>query len=91
MLIPILRAVTFASLLAVTPVLAQTAPSAHALPFPGDVLQFHAIELALGGASGAEWVLRSILAEADLLMAVNGYPTLDAVREAGAQRTDRSR
>lgn len=42
--------------------------------------------LAIGGAQGAAWVLRSILAEADLLMAVNGYPTLDAVREAGAQR-----
>lgn len=45
--------------------------------------------LALGGAEGAAWVLRSILAEADLLMAVNGYPTLAAVREAGARRTDR--
>ena len=45
--------------------------------------------LAIGGAEGAAWVLRSILAEADLLMAVNGYPTLDAVREAGVQRTDR--
>ncbi|MEM7664867.1 MAG: alpha-hydroxy-acid oxidizing protein [Pseudomonadota bacterium] len=45
--------------------------------------------LAIGGAKGAEWVLRSILAEADLLMAVNGYPTLEAVREAGAVRTDR--
>ena len=45
--------------------------------------------LALGGAEGAAWVLRSILAEADLLMAVNGYPTLAAVRDAGAQRTDR--
>ncbi len=42
--------------------------------------------LALGGAKGAEFVLRSILAEADLLMAVNGYPTLAAVRAAGAQR-----
>ncbi len=42
--------------------------------------------LALGGAKGAEFVLRSILAEADLLMAVNGYPTLEAVRAAGAQR-----
>ena len=42
--------------------------------------------LALGGAKGAAFVLKSILAEADLLMAVNGYPTLDAVREAGAQR-----
>lgn len=45
--------------------------------------------LALGGAEGAAWVLRSILAEADLLMAVNGYPTLADVRRAGAQRTDR--
>ena len=45
--------------------------------------------LALGGAEGAAWVLRSILAEADLLMAVNGYPTLADVRSAGVQRTDR--
>jgi lactate 2-monooxygenase len=43
--------------------------------------------LALGGAEGAAWVLRSILAEADLLMAVNGYPTLADLRAAGAQRT----
>lgn len=43
--------------------------------------------LALGGAEGAAWVLRSILAEADLLMAVNGYPTLADVRAAGAIRT----
>ena len=42
--------------------------------------------LALGGAEGAAWVLRSILAEADLLMAVNGWPTLRDVREAGAVR-----
>lgn len=42
--------------------------------------------LALGGAKGAAFVLRSILAEADLLMAVNGYPTLEAVREAGVRR-----
>jgi lactate 2-monooxygenase len=42
--------------------------------------------LALGGARGAAFVLKSILAEADLLMAVNGYPTLEAVREAGARR-----
>jgi lactate 2-monooxygenase len=45
--------------------------------------------LALGGADGAAWVLRSILAEADLLMAVNGYPTLADVRAAGVRRTDR--
>ncbi|WP_300973636.1 alpha-hydroxy-acid oxidizing protein [Sphingomonas sp. LHG3406-1] len=47
----------------------------------------YAYGLALGGAAGAEHVLRSILAEADLLMAVNGYPTIAAVREAGARRT----
>lgn len=42
--------------------------------------------LALGGAQGAAHVLHSILAEADLLMAVNGYPDLNAVRAAGAHR-----
>lgn len=47
----------------------------------------YAYGLALGGAEGAASVLRAILAEADLLMAVNGYPTLDAVRAARAQRT----
>jgi lactate 2-monooxygenase len=45
--------------------------------------------LALDGANGAAHVLKCILAEADLLMAVNGYPTLAAVREAGATRTGR--
>ena len=45
--------------------------------------------LALGGAEGCAHVLKSILAEADLLMAVNGWPTLAAVRAAGAARTDR--
>lgn len=45
--------------------------------------------LALGGAAGCAHVLKCILAEADLLMAVNGWPTLKAVREAGAKRTDR--
>ena len=42
--------------------------------------------LALGGAEGAAHVLRSILAEADLLMAVDGFPTIAALREAGAVR-----
>lgn len=31
--------------------------------------------LALGGADGIVHVLRSVLAEADLIMAVDGYPT----------------
>lgn len=42
--------------------------------------------LALGGAEGASHVLRCMLAEADLLMAVNGYPTLADVRREGARR-----
>jgi lactate 2-monooxygenase len=42
--------------------------------------------LAIGGAEGAAHVLRSILAEADLMMAVNGYPTLADVRREGARR-----
>jgi isopentenyl diphosphate isomerase/L-lactate dehydrogenase-like FMN-dependent dehydrogenase len=36
--------------------------------------------LALGGVAGLVHVLRMILAEADLLMAVNGYPDLASVR-----------
>lgn len=46
----------------------------------------YAYGLALGNAEGAAHVLKCFLAEADLLMAVNGYPTLDAVRAAGARR-----
>jgi len=42
--------------------------------------------LALGGAAGCAHVLKCVLAEADLLMAVNGWPTLAAVRAAGARR-----
>jgi lactate 2-monooxygenase len=36
----------------------------------------YAYGLALGGARGIEHVLRSLLAEADLIMAVDGYPAL---------------
>ena len=36
----------------------------------------YAYGLALGGVDGVVHVLRSILAEADLIMAVDGYPTL---------------
>lgn len=35
----------------------------------------YAYGLALGGTNGIIHVLRSILAEADLIMAVDGYPT----------------
>ncbi len=45
----------------------------------------YAYGLALGGAEGCAHVLKCILAEADLLMAVNGWPTLRAVREAGVR------
>ena len=47
----------------------------------------YAYGLALDGAAGAAHVLRCILAEADLLMAVNGWPTIADVRAAGAVRT----
>ena len=36
----------------------------------------YAYGLALGGTEGIVHVLRSLLAEADLIMAVDGYPTL---------------
>ena len=42
--------------------------------------------LALDGAAGAAHVLRCILAEADLFMAVNGMPTLRHLRDAGVRR-----
>jgi len=45
----------------------------------------YAYGLALDGAAGAAHVLRCILAEADLLMAVSGYPTIADIRAAGAQ------
>jgi len=46
----------------------------------------YAYGLALDGAAGAAHVLRCLLAEADLLMAVNGWPTIADVRAAGAMR-----
>jgi lactate 2-monooxygenase len=46
----------------------------------------YAYGLALDGAEGAAHVLRSLQAEADLLMAVNGWPTIADVRRAGATR-----
>ncbi|MDB5816637.1 MAG: lactate 2-monooxygenase [Rhizobacter sp.] len=48
----------------------------------------YAYGLALDGADGAAHVLKCLLAEADLMMAVNGMPTVAAVREAGARRVD---
>ena len=48
----------------------------------------YAYGLALGGVDGIVHVLRSLLAEADLIMAVDGYPSLkdltpDALRPNG--------
>jgi len=42
--------------------------------------------LALAGTEGVTHVLRSFLAEADLLMAIDGFPTLTALRQAGVVR-----
>ncbi len=46
----------------------------------------YAYGLALDGTAGVVHVLRSLLAEADLLMAVDGFPTLSALRQAGVIR-----
>ena len=46
----------------------------------------YAYGLALGGVEGIVHVLRSILAEADLLMAVDGYPTLAALEPSAMRR-----
>jgi lactate 2-monooxygenase len=43
----------------------------------------YAYALALGGEDGVVQCLRSLLAEADLIMAVDGYPDLAALRTAG--------
>ena len=48
----------------------------------------YAYGAALGGAAGVAHVLRSILAEADLLMAVDGYPTIADLKAAGLVRAD---
>ena len=42
--------------------------------------------LALGGTAGVVHVLRSFLAEADLLMAVNGFPDIAALRAADVRQ-----
>lgn len=42
--------------------------------------------LALAGTDGVIHVLKSLLAEADLLMAIDGVPTLAALRQAGVVR-----
>ncbi|MEV7541153.1 alpha-hydroxy-acid oxidizing protein [Streptomyces sp. NPDC089915] len=46
----------------------------------------YAYGLAVGGVDGIVHVLRSLLAEADLIMAVDGYPALADLRADGAIR-----
>ncbi len=46
----------------------------------------YAYGLALDGTAGVVHVLKSLLAEADLLMAVDGFPNLTALRQAGVIR-----
>jgi lactate 2-monooxygenase len=47
----------------------------------------YAYGLAIGGVDGIIHVLRSILAEADLIMAVDGYPTLADLTRDSLRRT----
>jgi lactate 2-monooxygenase len=49
----------------------------------------YAYGLAVGGVDGIVHVLRCLLAEADLYMAVDGYPNLAALRANPPQRIDR--
>jgi lactate 2-monooxygenase len=49
----------------------------------------YAYGLALGGTDGIVHVLRSVLAEADLLMAVDGYPSLADLKPEDLQRIER--
>jgi lactate 2-monooxygenase len=45
----------------------------------------YAYGLSVGGVDGVVHVLKCILAELDLLMAVDGFPTITALREAGVR------
>lgn len=49
----------------------------------------YAYGLALGGTDGVVHVLRSLLAEADLLMAVDGYPSRADLKPEALQRLER--
>lgn len=48
----------------------------------------YAYGLALGGVEGVEHVLRSLLAEADLIMAVDGYPSLSDLTAEALRRVE---
>ena len=47
----------------------------------------YAYGLAIGGTDGIVHVLRTMLAEADLIMAVDGYPALAALTRDSLRRT----
>ncbi|MFM0077055.1 alpha-hydroxy-acid oxidizing protein [Paraburkholderia sediminicola] len=47
----------------------------------------YAYALAVGGTEGVVHFLKSILAEADLLMAIDGYPTIADLRNAGLTKS----
>jgi lactate 2-monooxygenase len=49
----------------------------------------YAYGLALGGTEGVVHVLRCMLAEADLLMAIDGYPTLAQLGPEALRRIER--
>ena len=51
----------------------------------------YAYGLALGGTEGVVHVLRSLLAEADLLMAVDGFPNIAKLRREGVMLLPLSR
>jgi lactate 2-monooxygenase len=46
----------------------------------------YAYALAVGGTDAVVSQLRAILAELDLLMAIDGYPSIDALRGGGTIR-----
>jgi lactate 2-monooxygenase len=48
----------------------------------------YAYGLALGGTEGVVHVMRSLLAEADLIMAVDGYPTLGSLTPEALRRVE---
>jgi lactate 2-monooxygenase len=47
----------------------------------------YAHALAVGGTDGLVHHLRSVLAELDLLMAIDGYPTITDLQAADIRRT----
>jgi isopentenyl diphosphate isomerase/L-lactate dehydrogenase-like FMN-dependent dehydrogenase len=48
----------------------------------------YAYALAVGGTDGVVQQLKAILAELDLLMAIDGNPTIADLRKAGIRRPD---